>query len=136
MSMTKREIAIASVNNTIKGWNTQPGAILAADDIIDQLITDGLLSLGYAGDPDVSAVVDQFQMAFRTTATIRTDRFAASRLAKRHGQATVAHVIQTLAARRNEKFAPTVNNLTQLEQKWPTVERFVGTPTRGDGLDV
>ncbi len=123
MSMTKREIAIASV-------------VFAGDDmispglagyVVDQLIHDGIISLGYAGDPDVSAVVDAFQIAMKTTATIKTDRYAASRLAKRFGLPTVVGTIQMLGERSREKYAPTVNNLTQLEQKWPSIQRFVST---------
>lgn len=136
MTMTKREIAIASVTSTLL-HNIAPEKLgIAPKMIIDQLIADGIISLGYAGDPDVSELVDHFQIAIPSTATIKTDRYAAARLAKRYGRATVLFIIQGLGKRRGEKFAPVVNNLTQLEQKWPQVERFVSSPARGDGLDV
>lgn len=135
MSMTKREIAIASVSNTLTSWIGTHDLDVATP-IIDQLIMDGVISLGYAGDPNVSGVVDHFQMAFHTTAPIKTDRYAASRLTKRHGLGPVVYFIQELSKRRSEKYAPVVNSLTDLERKWPQVERFIGTTPSTDGLDV
>lgn len=135
MTMTKREIAIASVSNILTSWIGTHDLDVAIP-IVDQLIMDGIISLAYAGDPDVSAAVDQFQIMFHTTAPLKTDRFAASRLTKRHGLATVLFFIQQLGNRRTEKFAPVVNSLTQLEQKWPSIEKFIGTEGRKEGLDV
>jgi hypothetical protein len=136
MTMTKREMAIASVLTSL-GMNPGDYDLLAdgvGTTIVDNLITDGLLPLQMAGDPDVASILDHFQMAFRTTTVSRTDRFAASRLAKRNGSATVIYMIQELNKRRTEKYAPTVNNLTDLERKWPSVERFVSNG--GERLDA
>lgn len=132
--MTKRELAIASINNSLDEFLEGYGAsqLLIATEVVDNLIRDGIISLTYAGDPDTSLLVDTFQREFGTTATVRTDRFAASRLVKRHGVHYVTGVVEELARRHREKFAPTVNNITQLEQKWPAVVRFIESKGEGE----
>jgi imidazole glycerol phosphate synthase subunit HisF len=134
MSMSKREIAVASTQYAIAVQlpdNTWPAGF--AENIIDNLIHDGIITLTYAGNPDVSTLVDAFQIAVGNTAVIRTDRFAAARLAKRYGLQVIIEAIQAYGRRKNEKYAPTVNSLTGFEQKWPQIERFVSS---GEGLDV
>ncbi len=136
--MNKRDTAIASVKQWL-GEPMQPDSdeVMAAmaEGLVDQLIRDGIINLSYAGDPDIGEVLDAFQREMGTTNTIRTDRFAAGRLAKRHGVKYVIGVIEELARRKRDKFAPTVNNMTQLEQKWPQVARFVQT-RGGDETDL
>jgi hypothetical protein len=127
MSLTKRQWAVISVATTLDDSVILPDVEAVATQIVDQLIEDGLLPLTMAGQPDVAAIIDQFQLAFHTTAPNKTDRFAAARLAKRHGSATVVYIIQEFSKRTNEKYAPTINNVTQLEQKWPTIVRFVSS---------
>lgn len=121
MTMTKREIAVASVASIL--GNTMDTTF--ATGIIDQLITDGIISLAYAGAPDIGEVCDQFQIAVGNTAVIKTDRFAAQRLAKRYGAAVVVHVIQEYGKRRREQYAPVANSLTEFERKWPSIEKFI-----------
>lgn len=134
--MNKRELAIASVKSQLHEVDQASWSITAlATNIIDNLIRDGIISLTYAGNPDISMLVDTFQREMGTTATVKTDRFAASRLVKRHGVHLVCGVVEELSARKREKFAPVVNNITQLEQKWPQVTRFVQTKAEGE-VDV
>jgi hypothetical protein len=123
--MNKREIAIASVRDQLDGRIAFDAQDQLAMDIVDNLIRDGIINPSYAGTPDIDEVLDIFQLTFGTTTVIKTDRFAASRLTKRYGAHQIAKVIVQLGKRQREQFAPTVNNLTQLEQKWPSVMRFI-----------
>lgn len=123
---TKRDLAIASVRSQLDDFDANAYNLdVTAETVVDNLIRDGVIALSYFGDSDTSLLVDAFQMLFGTTAPIRTDRFAASRLVKRYGVPFLVGVVEQLAARKQEKFMPTVNNLTQLEAKWPQVMRFV-----------
>lgn len=131
--MNKREVAIASVHTSLSGMTLTPPTHEVAVAVVDNLIHDGIINLSYAGDPEVSLILDSFQFHFGTTAVLRTDRYAASRLGKRHGVEEVCGAILALSARASEKYAPVVNNLTQLEQKWPAIQKFLNV---GEGQDV
>lgn len=79
------------------------------------------------GNPDVNAIVDEFKKQFGTTAASKYDRFAAKRLFTAHGTENVCKVIRALAHFSNDKYAPAVNSVRQLEEKWVSVIKFVGT---------
>lgn len=77
------------------------------------------------GDPDVNAIIDTFQEYFGTTKATKYDRFAAKRLAKKHTAKTVCEVIMALSQTTRYKFAPVVNSVSQLENKWVSVIRYL-----------
>jgi hypothetical protein len=95
-----------------------------ADMVIERLQEEGVLHLGY-GDADVDNIVDAFGTAFNTTKVTRYDRWAAGRLAKAHGSQSVVQLIHLLAANSGKPFCPVVNNLTELENKFQSVVRFL-----------
>lgn len=127
--MNKREIAIASVHSQMAEHTDDDFDLNISTAIVDNLIRDGIISLTYAGVPEISEAVDAFQIFFGTTATLKTDRFAAARLVKRYGAALVIEVIENLGNRKSEKYAPVVNNISQLEAKWPSVLKFISNDT-------
>lgn len=136
--MTKREIAIASVTHQLDtNYSEDTSFADLATNVVDQLVRDGLMAgafSDYGGDPDIASLVDAFQIAFGTTHPLKTDRFAAARLAKRYGVDKTVENIQKLGKTRNEKYAPVVNSLMQFEQKLPQVLRFINGGT--NELDV
>jgi hypothetical protein len=106
-----------------------------AESVVDRLMEEGLLSLGY-GDKDVDAIVVTFADTFGTTKTSRQDRFAAHRLAKEHGSQAVVGIIRLLAQHSTEKFAPVVNSVAQLEDKMPSVLNFLRKTGDSEVIDA
>jgi len=95
-----------------------------ADMIVERLEEEGVLHLGY-GDADVDSIVETFTSIFNVSKTSRKDRWAAARLAKTHGTTTVQVVIRLLQQNSNLPYAPVVNNLTELENKFQSVLSFL-----------
>lgn len=95
-----------------------------AETIVERLEEEGLLNLHY-GDSDVSTIVEAFKEAFGTTRASKYDRFSATRLARKHGAQSVVQIIKILAAKSDDKYAPTVRDVSQLEQKWVSVVKFL-----------
>lgn len=82
-------------------------------------------------DPNVQSIVEAFSAAFGTTKVSRTDRFAAKRLHVKHGADNVVKIINALANKSDNKFAPTVNSVTQLEEKLVSIVKFLkGTESK------
>lgn len=77
------------------------------------------------GNPDVNTIVDTFKERFGTTKTSKNDRFAAKRLAAKHGADNVARVIIALGDSVGDTYAPSVNSVQQLEEKWVSVGKFL-----------
>lgn len=98
--------------------------VQTAEMVIERLQEEGVLVIGY-GDKDIDQVASAFQEAFNTTKTSRYDRYAASRMVQQYGTPAVVGVIRLLASKQDERFSPTVNNLKQLEDKWPQVVKFL-----------
>lgn len=80
--------------------------------------------LGY-GDKDVWAITERFKNNFGTTKTTKQDRYAAHRLAKKHGTEDILRVITALAQCADQPFAPGVNSVSQLDAKLPSVILFL-----------
>lgn len=97
---------------------------LKAEQIVDRLMEEGVLTLGY-GNADVDKVVRVFVDTFGTTKVSRTDRFATSRMVKKYGPDMVIGIITLLASKNGERFSPVVGSLTQLEAKWVNVINFL-----------
>lgn len=95
-----------------------------AEMLVDRLTEEGLLKLGY-GDADVDRVVTAFADAFGTTKVSRMDRFAANRLVRKYGAQSVVGIVQLLAQRSTEKYAPVVNSVVDLENKFVSVRNFL-----------
>lgn len=93
--------------------------------IIEALKTiSGELTVADKRNPDIQRIVETFIAAFDTTKTSKYDRFAAKRLADKHGADNIVKVIQLVAAHNSDKYCPSVNSIRQLEEKWPNVARY------------
>jgi hypothetical protein len=77
------------------------------------------------GNPEINKIVDGFKDAFGTTKTTKYDRFAAKRLADRHGADLIVLAITALSQRQDLPYAPVVRNISQLEEKWVSVIKFL-----------
>jgi len=77
------------------------------------------------GNHDVNLIVDTFKKAFGTTKTTKYDRYAASRLAKEYGAKYTANSIKSYAERSKDKFAPSVNSVSEFETKLPAIRSFM-----------
>lgn len=100
------------------------GSRSIAEDVLNVLLAEDLLKNTY-GDADVTKIVETFKMTFGTTKATKFDRFAASRLAKKHGTDAVVQVLRMIAARSDEKYCPTIGSVSQLEEKWVSAIRFL-----------
>jgi len=76
-------------------------------------------------DKNIQSIVDAFCEAFGTTKASRYDRFAAKRLHVKYGAENIIKIIQALAAKGGERYAPVINNVSQLEAKWVQVGKFL-----------
>lgn len=118
--MNKRQYVIDMIARML---NTEHPEI-DAEAITDRLLEEGLLHLGY-GDADIDIVIQKFADNFGTTKTSRQDRWAANRLVTKYGRQAIVGIIDLLAQNSTEKFAPVVNTLAQLEEKFPSVLNFL-----------
>ena len=115
--MASKEQAIEVVANFV--------ANEVAEQIVSALEQAGMVTFKEYGNHDVNDVLEAFKLAFGTTKSSRYDRYAATRLIKRHGAETVMVAIGGLANGQGERFCPNVNSVSQLEEKWPSVVRFL-----------
>lgn len=92
-----------------------------AEEIVRRLGDEGLLMQPSFGDKTVSRIVGTFKEAFGTTKTSRYDRYAASRLATRYSADQVCQIIVLMAGAAAEPYAPVINNVSELENKWVSV---------------
>lgn len=100
-----------------------------AGDILDRLQQEGMIHLGY-GDKDIDAITEKFKEVFGTTRTAKHDRWAANRLAQRYSPQAVVGIIGLLGSTPG-KYAPVVNNISELEQKWVSVLNYLRTTDDG-----
>lgn len=115
--MTRRELVVQLITELI-------GDAVKAELVVERLQDEGLLQLGY-GNGEVETVLHAFKDHFGTTKTSRTDRFAAHRLCQKYGGQAVAGVIKLLAERAGQPYAPVINSVTELENKWISVLSFL-----------
>lgn len=95
-----------------------------AEMVVERLMEEGLLHLGH-GQADIDIVVEQFIETFGTTKTSQRDRWAANRLCGKYGSQSIVGIIRLLGQRSTERYAPMVNSIAQLEEKLPSVLRFL-----------
>jgi hypothetical protein len=109
-----------------------PGSqrVQTAEMIVDRLMEEGVLHLGY-GDADVDRVVSVFSDKFGTTKTTNADRFAARRLTQKYGAQAVVGILTLLAQNSGEQYVPIVGSVAQLETKWVQVLNFVRKMSAG-----
>lgn len=94
--------------------------------ILERLEEEGVMHLGY-GDADVDAITDKFKLTFGATKTTKQDRWAAHRLTQKYGSQSVVGIIGLLAQHSESRYAPVVNNITELENKWVSILNFLRT---------
>ena len=104
-----------------------------AEMVVDRLMEEGVLHLGY-GNADIDQVIEAFTETFGTTRVSKYDRFAANRLVAKYGSQSVVGIIRLLGQHSTEKFAPTVNTISQLEDKIPSVLRFLRGVSQDDEI--
>ena len=124
----KKEYVTELIANIIKDKPT-------AEMVVERLMGEDLLNLGY-GNSDIDAVVIQFSETFGNTKTSKFDRFAAKRLTEKYGRDSIVGIIQMLGKRRDEKFAPMVGSIVQLEQKIVSVMKFLRKGMDNQDLDI
>lgn len=95
-----------------------------AEMVLEVLQAEGLLVLGF-GNSEIDNVVQKFVDTFGTTKTTKYDRFAASRLVKKYGDSPVCNIIDLLGKASTQKYAPRVNNISDLESKMPSILIFL-----------
>jgi hypothetical protein len=107
----------------------------SAEMLIERLMEEGLLTLGF-GNSDVDKVVQKFTDTFGTTKVTRQDRYAAHRMATKYGSQAVVGIIQLLASKNTEKYAPVVGSVAQLEDKFVSVMSFLRKCGEEDVIDA
>ena len=79
------------------------------------------------GNPEINTLLKAFSDTFGTTKTSRFDRYAAKRLITKHGADKILTLISELRKMAESKFAPSVNNVSDIETKWVQIIKFLGT---------
>lgn len=92
--------------------------------LLDKLIEEGVVN-AFFGNQEVGEVLEAFKSQFNTTAISKYDRFAAKRLADRHGVGNIIKVITSMATLSDRQFAPSVNSVSELERKWVSCLSFL-----------
>jgi hypothetical protein len=95
-----------------------------AESIVKALAEAGALNITY-GNEEVGKITDAFKQHFGVTKASKYDRWAASRLAKKHGSGNVVAVIQVMSRAQGMPFCPVINSISQLEDKWLSVAGFI-----------
>lgn len=115
--MTRKDEVLGLVTHIVGNAQT-------AEQVLDALQDGGWLNLGY-GDADIERVLDSFKKTFGTTKSSKDDRFAANRLVKKYGVHAVVGIVQLLGQHSGAEYAPVVNNVRQVEDKWVSILSFV-----------
>lgn len=115
--MSKQDWVVALVTQIVGDGPT-------AEMVVERLKEEGLLNLGY-GNADIDRVVQTFTDTFGTTKTSQKDRFAANRLTSKYGSQAVCGIIRLLGERRDDRYAPVVNDVAELESKIVSVVSFL-----------
>jgi len=95
-----------------------------AEAIAEALEKAGALNLTY-GNEDIGKIVDAFKQYFNVTKVSRYDRYAAARLAKKHGSDEIATLIQVMASAQGQPYCPVINSISQLEDKFVSVAGYI-----------
>lgn len=74
---------------------------------------------------DVQSIIEAFMTAFGTTKASEYDRYAAKRLHVKHGTENMIKVINSLAAHAGEQYCPSINSVTELENKLPSIIAYL-----------
>lgn len=123
------------VEDSFRSKQTKDTANATAEIIVDRLVEEGVLNLGY-GNADIDRVVQKFVDTFETTKVSRYDRFAARRLADKHSSQAVCGIIEMLGENSQKKYAPIVRSVSQLEEKWVSVVSFLRKESEDEVIDV
>jgi hypothetical protein len=115
--MERKKEALRIITSVVKDAPT-------AEMVLERLQDEGFLHLGY-GDAAVDQITGAFKEEFGSIKTTKYDRMSAHRLATAHTPQAVVGVIKLLAKVRDEKYAPTVGSVQQLEDKWVNVLSFI-----------
>lgn len=102
--------------------------------VVERLMEEGLLQLGY-GNSDVDKIVETFSRTYGTTKTSARDRWAAHRLAEVHTSQAVCGIIQLLASKADDRYAPQPRSVADLEEKWVSVMAFLRKQSDNEPVD-
>jgi hypothetical protein len=128
MSQSKRTYVIDMLTPIVGNKQT-------AEAVVERLTDEGLLVYGY-GNADIDKVVEAFTETFGTTKTSKPDRWAANRLVNKYGSQTVVGIVRLLGQYQGEKYAPVLNNVVQLEEKWVQVMNFLRKQNKGGTIEA
>lgn len=111
------------------------GDPISAKMVVERLNDEGFLHLGY-GEPDIDRVVNKFKDTYGTTKVSKQDRFAANRLVSKYGAQSICGIIELMAASSQDKYAPVIGSVAQLEEKWVHVLNFVRKANGSETIQV
>lgn len=95
-----------------------------AEMVLERLQDEGFIHLGH-GNVEIDQVTEAFQEAFGSTKVTRYDRYAANRLVQKHGAASIIGIIKLYASMQDDRYAPSVGSVQQLEDKWVSVLGYI-----------
>lgn len=75
-------------------------------------------------NPQVKQVIEHFQETIGTMSRMPSQRKSADRLIKARGFERVMGAIKAAKAAQGQDYAPVINNLVALEEKWVSLEGF------------
>jgi hypothetical protein len=93
--------------------------------IVYALMEEGIIKTTNFGDKDIDDTVKLFKELFGTSKASSKDRYATKRMIDTHGVQNLQRVIVELARRSGGQYSPTVNSLSQLEEKWVSVTKYI-----------
>lgn len=74
---------------------------------------------------DIQLIIDTFVNASGVTKTSKWDRFAAKRLADKHGAENIAQLIEVYFKLPPGQYKPSIASIRQLEEKWVNVGAYM-----------
>lgn len=124
----KMGISTSTIHNTKKRLKTLLEPVNALQELVKEPVE--------YGNHEVNIIVDSFKANFGTTKVTKYDRFAAKRLADKHSAPGMVTVIAALSASTQDKYSPSVNSISQLEDKLPQVIKFLKSKANDQEIEL
>lgn len=87
------------------------------------------------GDPGVTLIINTFKDSYQTTRSTKYDRWAAKRLADKHGADKIVMLIKILS-QSTDQYRPVINSVNQLEEKWPSIANFFKNKSSNQSINT
>lgn len=88
------------------------------------------------GDHNINKIINTFTESFGTTKSTKYDRLAAKRLYEKHGLAPICGAIKALANYQSDKYSPVTNNVSQFEEKLPSIAKFLNSKSNEQVIEL